>query len=139
MITDKANGAGIITFYAHRWHNAYTTDDEATFTISVSNDKGANWKKVSDVTVTATDYALHKVTANVEGNVRLRFEQTAGKRVLIDNVGITDYESVGAWLPTEEIEIEQPVYYNLQGMPVANPEHGVYIRGIGTNAVKIIL
>ncbi len=139
MITDKANGAGTITFYAHRWHNAYTTDDEATFTISVSNDKGANWKKVSDVSVTATDYALHKVTANVEGNVRLRFEQTAGKRVLIDNVGITDYESVGAWLPTEEIEIEQPVYYNLQGMPVANPEHGVYIRVIGTNAVKIIL
>ena len=42
----------------------------------------------------------------------------------------------------EDIESENqeaPVYYNLQGIPVSNPEKGIYIKVTGKKAVKVAL
>lgn len=50
------------------------------------------------------------------------------------------YDSKGAVSGIEEVEAaETPVYYNLHGIRVDNPEKGLYIRVCGGKAEKVIL
>ena len=48
-----------------------------------------------------------------------------------DNSGITDLED-------EDAQVA-PVYYNLQGMKVANPASGIYIEKRGNKTRKVVI
>ena len=89
MGADKSGGAGKITFYAAKWGS----DATATVAVEYSTDKGSTWKSAGTASVSNGSFTAYNYTVNVSGNVRLRLRQTAGKRVLIDDINITDYSS----------------------------------------------
>ena len=55
------------------------------------------------------------------------------------NVGVGENHNVATQVENIESIDERPIYYNLQGLPVINPEHGIYIRRIGNKTEKVIL
>ena len=97
MAEDKANGAGVISFWAHLWR---TDSEAAIFDVMVSTDHGTTWTTVGNVTVSANKdaggqnvYAQFSVTANTPGAVRIKVNQTAGGRCMVDDLAITDYRN----------------------------------------------
>ncbi|MGN1246112.1 MAG: endonuclease [Muribaculaceae bacterium] len=98
MAEDKLRGAGTLTFYAAPYGN----DEEATVKITYSVDGGESWLPLADnVTITQGDLSLYSFTMNVTGSVRIAIEQTAGKRLNIDDIAISDY--MGAVTSVEAI------------------------------------
>lgn len=85
---DIAGGVGEITFYAKAWDG----DAACEFKVECSGDGGNNWKTVATVTLPKGEaYKKYTVTANVSGDVRVRFVQTAGARAHFDNIAISHY------------------------------------------------
>ncbi len=85
---DIAGGVGEITFYAKAWSGDVACD----FKVECSNDGGNNWKTAATVTLPQNGaYKKYTVTANVSGDVRVRFAQTAGGRALFDNIAMSHY------------------------------------------------
>lgn len=85
---DIAGGVGEITFYAKAWDG----DAACEFKVECSGDGGNNWKTVATITLPKGEaYKKYTVTANVSGDVRVRFVQTAGARAHFDNIAISHY------------------------------------------------
>lgn len=85
---DIAGGVGEITFYAKAWDGA----EACTFKVDCSTDGGNNWKTAATITLPKGEgYKKYTVTANVSGDVRVRFAQTAGNRAQFDNIAISHY------------------------------------------------
>ena len=85
---DIAGGVGVITFYAKAWSG----DAEYVFNVDCSTDGGNNWETVGTVTLPKGEgYKQYTVTANVSGDVRVRFAQTSGGRGQFDNIAISHY------------------------------------------------
>ena len=116
MAEDKAGGAGEISFYAAPFSN----DAAATLKVSYSVDQGSTWTELTGVTaanvarrapqgprgvsvVQANELKRYAVQANIEGNVRIKIEQTGGNRVDVDDVAITDYSKP---IPTSITDID---------------------------------
>lgn len=81
---------------------------------------------------------VHVRTENVkdaEGNVT----QFAGDVVKFDDLDVTDTITTGV----ESVEVEDAnaavEYYNMQGVRVANPENGMYIRRKGNTVTKVFV
>ena len=91
MSEHKAGGIGVVSLFAR----AYGSDGEATIKIQYSAD-GETWNDAETITVSGTVYKEYKATVNQSGNQYVRLLQTAGKRVLIDNIALSDYSAVGA-------------------------------------------
>lgn len=91
MSEHKAGGIGVVSLFAR----AYGSDGEATIKIQYSAD-GETWNDAETITVSGTVYKEYKATVNQSGNQYVRLQQTAGKRVLIDNIALSDYSAVGA-------------------------------------------
>lgn len=111
MSEDIAGGASSFAFYAV----PFGSDDNATIIVSFSTDQGENWTQAATFTITkkgaasAPSTTRLKATAdvmnlyeiddlNISNDVRFKIEQTAGKRVNIDDVTIT--KSVAERVPT---------------------------------------
>ena len=90
-IEPKKNGLGVITFYAAAWANS----EGGKLEVQTSTDNGETWHTAGTVEVPGSvkQYAQYTVTANVEGNVQLRFNETEGGRLLIDDINATDYRA----------------------------------------------
>ena len=88
MASNKAGGAGTVSFYAREWSAA---DGEVTIAVQYSTNSGSTWTTAGKVTLTTTTYAKKSVAVNKTGNVRIRLLQTAGKRALIDDISVPDY------------------------------------------------
>lgn len=89
METPKAHGVGTVTFRASAWRN----DGEAAVAVEYSTD-GAGWHTAGTVTLPSVSTAAYKeynVAVNTAVNVLLRFRQTKGGRVLIDNITADNY------------------------------------------------
>lgn len=85
---DIAGGVGEITFYAKAWDG----DAACEFKVECSGDGANNWKTVANITLPKGEaYKKYTVTANVSGDVRVRFVQTAGARAHFDNIAISHY------------------------------------------------
>lgn len=69
--------------------------------METSTDDGSNWKTVGNITISDASWKEYTVTANVVGDVRVRFRRTQGARMHFDDVTITDYSS-GVSDPTAE-------------------------------------
>lgn len=122
---DNLYHATIIPHVAECTFVVYKTNDdvEAGFykgatavvgeTVTLQNDKGGN------ATVTLTPLHTYDFVFNPE-TLELSVDQTSG---------VADIEAADE-LPT--------VYYNLQGVRVANPENGLYLEVRGNNVRKVV-
>lgn len=91
LASPKEGGLGAVTFQARLW----TNDGEATIAVEWSAD-GEVWTTAGTVKISAADYTEQSVSIRHAGNLYLRLRQTAGSRVLIDNIAASDYSAVGA-------------------------------------------
>lgn len=57
--------------------------------------------------------------------------------VLTHELKITEDPNTG--VEAIEVSAEAPVYFNLQGVKVANPEHGIYVKVVNGEATKVVL
>ncbi len=98
MLEDNPGGASHFSFYA----KPFGSDVAATVVVSYSTDKGGTWTTLQTFTVGATNASNAPVRAamaesniygadlDVKGDIRFKIEQTAGNRLNIDDVTITD-------------------------------------------------
>ena len=84
MNEDVQNGASKITFYASK----YGSDANATLQIQYSTNGGSTWTTLNTCTLNGT-WQQYTYNLNVTGNVRFKFQQTAGSRLNIDDIAIT--------------------------------------------------
>ena len=89
MAEDKLKGVGTITFKACEW--ASDAESNATqLEVLLSGDGGLTWKSLALIDIEGDVMKEFTVTANVEGAVRLKFAQVAGKRMIMDDIALTD-------------------------------------------------
>ena len=147
-LSPKRNGVGVVTFYAAPW----ATTESGKLDVQTSTDGGETWTTAGTVNVesaTAKEYKKYTVTANVSGDVHLRFQQTSGGRLLIDNVEASDFRSA---IDGVESDYHSWTAYSLNGRLVVDlaqdsqvAVHGVdgitYFRGTmhaGTNELNLM-
>ena len=162
MAEDKPNGIGSLSFLAAR----YGSDSEAMISVSYSVNGGNSWIALGSETVSATTLTEYSYTVNVTGNVRIKIEQTSGKRLNIDDISITDYKDNSSvddiknaqWLTYSTqrglvIETAEPIVVEIYSMDAVNVydssvepgktivplENGVYIVVAGDEAKKVIV
>lgn len=90
MSADKPNGVGTVNLYANRWSSS---DGNATIELLISTDHGTSWTSAGSAVINSDDYKSYTFTVNSTGNVRLKIQQTAGKRLNIDNISATNYST----------------------------------------------
>ena len=91
MTQDKPRGAGSITYAIKKWDG----DNDATVEIEYSTDGGTTWSEAEKVVLSSTKWTENTTPVNVAGNVRVRFRQTAGGRLNLGDVTISDYTLSG--------------------------------------------
>lgn len=89
MAHDKPHGAGQLKFFARAWRN----DGDAKLDIMVSTDGGANFTKAGSLDIVGEEFKEYTMPLLSTGNVRVKLQQTAGKRMLVDFLTISDYTS----------------------------------------------
>lgn len=124
---------------------------EVTFTgagdgysyFAVSGGKG-DWASVNAVRFAPT---AGEVAFNLDEKVEFGRGEAAFKVVAEGTYFINvDFDSMTVWVSSEaagvetlEVEAVAPVYYNLQGVEVANPQNGLYIVKQGNKVSKQII
>ncbi|MCM1452131.1 MAG: endonuclease [Clostridium sp.] len=88
MTSDKEHGLGTVTVWAKQWNSS---EGQCTFALEYSLDGGKEWAQAGMATVNSNDYKEYSFAVNKAGNGRVRVRQTAGKRFMVDNIGIGDY------------------------------------------------
>lgn len=104
MTTVKQNGAGTISFWACPWGS----DGEGKIQVNVSTD-GTNWETAATVTIADNtvsraqyQYVEYSADINKEGPVYLQLKQTAGDRILLDDLAVTDHRGTSTIVPDLE-------------------------------------
>jgi len=87
MDFDYPNGLLEVSFYAAD----FSSDTGGEVQVEYSVNGGSSWSDLGDPVQLTPDLTLYQVSGSIEGNVRLRFTKTAGTRINIDDVLITDY------------------------------------------------
>ena len=88
MTEDVTNGASKVTFYAAN----YGSDAAPTMQVQYSTDGGSTWTTAGSCSPGST-WQQYTFNLNVTGNVRFKFNQTAGSRLNIDDIAITSNNS----------------------------------------------
>lgn len=137
MLDDKPEGCDSLWFYAGR----YSSDTGVQLTVSYSLDCGLSWTPVVEgLTVGTWQRYAYKIER--DGDIRLSFQAlgTAGKRINLDDVQMSDYVRV---VGVEDIDFtfsEAPVsVYSLDGRYVGTAlptTRGIYIVKRGHHATK---
>lgn len=91
MITDKSHGVATVTAYMAAW----SASEKAEVELMVSDDNGATWTSAGKAAVDVAEYRPYTFTVNKPGDIRLKIQQTAGARMLVDNIEAGDYSSAG--------------------------------------------
>lgn len=126
---DIAGGVGEITFYAKAWDG----DAACEFKVECSGDGGNNWKTVTTVTLPKGEaYKKYTVTANVSGDVRVRFVQTAGARAHFDNIAISHYRGGIAGV---ESDYHAWTAYSLNGQLVVSLSEQAEVQVYGIDGI----
>lgn len=126
---DIAGGVGEITFYAKAWEG----DAACEFKVECSGDGGNNWKTVATVTLPKGEtYKKYTVTANVSGDVRVRFVQTAGARAHFDNIAISHYRGGIAGV---ESDYHAWTAYSLNGQLVVSLSEQAEVQVYGIDGI----
>lgn len=126
---DIAGGVGEITFYAKAWDG----DAACEFKVECSGDGGNNWKTVATITLPKGEaYKKYTVTANVSGDVRVRFVQTAGARAHFDNIAISHYRGGIAGV---ESDYHAWTAYSLNGQLVVSLSEQAEVQVYGIDGI----
>lgn len=126
---DIAGGVGEITFYAKAWEG----DAACEFKVECTGDGGNNWKTVATVTLPKGEvYKKYTVTANVSGDVRVRFVQTAGARAHFDNIAISHYRGGIAGV---ESDYHAWTAYSLNGQLVVSLSEQAEVQVYGIDGI----
>lgn len=88
MQFDKSNGAGEVSFFAA--NSGFSGDAGGIVQLSISTNGGGAWSNVGNPITLTNTLTQYSFSPNIEGNVRIRITRTAGNRVSIDDVRITD-------------------------------------------------
>ncbi|MBD5234137.1 MAG: hypothetical protein HDS65_08180 [Bacteroidales bacterium] len=86
MAEDRERGLGTVSF----WARPYVNDDDAEFDVQYSTDGGKNYKTAGTVKIVKGNFAQYSVFVGANAPARLRLKQKSGKRVMIDDITITD-------------------------------------------------
>ncbi len=97
MAENRDKGIGTVSFWAQPFNN----DDAAEFEVEYSTDGGSNYRSAGKVTIEKGDFAQYSVYVGCTSPARLRLTQKSGKRVMIDDLAITD-PTTGLSDPTAE-------------------------------------
>ncbi len=89
MAENKTRGAATVSFQARNW----TNDGTSTIEVEYSTDNGQSWNSCGSAKVDSENYTGFSYRPNIAGNVRIRLRQTSGKRILVDDIEITDHSS----------------------------------------------
>ncbi|MEG1766751.1 MAG: endonuclease [Muribaculaceae bacterium] len=92
MDEDKLNGASRLSFFA----GIYGSDDDVTIDVMYSTDGGSNWVTLKTEVITEHLLKEFSYTVNIATPVRFKIQKTAGKRLNIDDIAISDFASVTA-------------------------------------------
>lgn len=126
---DIAGGVGEITFYAKAWDG----DAACEFKVECSGDGANNWKTVANITLPKGEaYKKYTVTANVSGDVRVRFVQTAGVRAHFDNIAISHYRGGIAGV---ESDYHAWTAYSLNGQLVVSLSEQAEVQVYGIDGI----
>lgn len=98
MLTDKPNGVGIVELYGKQWSSS---DGEATIELLYSTDHGRSWTSAGTAPINSNTYQALTFTVNRQGNVRLKVQQTTGKRCIIDDISASNYTATSSIDPIE--------------------------------------
>lgn len=87
MDFDYPMGLGELSFYAAN----FSSDSGGALQVSFSTDQGTTWEELGENITLTSELTQYTIAGSIEGNVRLRFDKTAGNRINIDDVLISDY------------------------------------------------
>lgn len=162
MTEDKADGIGVISFYAKMWS---TSDGQCVVCVETSTDGGTSWTEAGKITIDQTAYTQYQLPVNIAGNARLKLRQTSGKRFMLDLLEIGNYQAsvesfdVNGWTAyavQDNLIIESDMphdgvsIYNMKGETVFNSSikvgttqvqlpQGLYIVVIDGDSQKILI
>lgn len=95
MDFNKSSGANEFSFYAS--NSGFSNDTGGELQVYYSTDDGSNWTELGDPVVLGDELEQFVFSVEMSGELRFRINKTAGGRVNIDDIRITDYIE-----PTEE-------------------------------------
>lgn len=90
MEFDHPGGLSEVSFYAAN----YGDNTGGVLEVSYSTDGGNSWTVLGDPLTLDATLTAYTLQGSVQGDVRLRFERTAGDRINVDDVLISDYIEV---------------------------------------------
>lgn len=96
MLEAKEGGIGTVSLWARLWRQENNT---VTLNVSVSADMGQSWNKAGTITIEPIDngagnrYREYTLPINLEGNLRVKFEQDIPSRTMIDDIRMTDFRN----------------------------------------------
>ena len=93
MAEDTPGGIGSVSLWARSYKDA---DGEARFELQYSTDGGNLWETAGEASAKTTTYEEFHFIVNKSGNVRLRINQTYGKRWYLDDISASAYRSNSA-------------------------------------------
>ena len=133
-------GYAILTFKAAPWDNSKETN-----TIQVSINNGGNFiSETSALTMTPgswTDYSLGIAGGTANTTITISAVKESKNRFFLDEVKVmASTEDKVTGIEDTMVDENAPVeYYNLQGVKVANPENGIFIKKQGGRTSKVVL
>lgn len=115
MDFDKANGVNELSFFAG--NSGFSGDGNGKIQVYYSTDGGANWVTAGDEISVTDDLELYTLTLQIQDDVRFRFNKTAGGRVNIDDVKISDYivpedkATIALFVDGQKVDEADSVYF----------------------------
>lgn len=132
MNEDKQGGASTLSFYVA----LYNGDTDATIEVSYSTKQGAtgSWVKLGSEVITNTTLKQLNYTVNVAEPIRIKIQQTVGRRLNIDDIAMTDYS-----MPSSIGQATESAWdaYVQQGKLVLEMDEARLVKVFSANAVTM--
>ncbi len=163
MLEDIPDGVSSLSF----WAALYSSDADATIDVMYSVDGGNAWTKVASEVISNTVLRQFTYSIKSPSPIRFKFQQTAGKRLNIDDIACSKYQPVPiAANPVEEyawdtyvkqgklvIEVNSPGVFKVysanavtmyretlpEGTVSVSLPAGMYIVVCGDKAKKVVI
>jgi hypothetical protein len=128
-------------YYVHAVQPETSTENTSDNS-AATDDSSSNVRRKDSTNSNVVTYVIdEQMPTSTNG---LAFKTNSNKiEIVFDATGTLETTEYLTPAGVEEVNVEAsdvaPVYYNLQGMRVDNPEHGIYIRCRGNKVDKVAL
>lgn len=123
----------------------FGSENPADFCKVLISVDGAEFTEIAPVTAAAEGWTLTSADlADVKGStLQVRFKYTATPECVgvwkVKNLNVTGFKDAQGIESVETTDALEAVYYNLQGVRVANPANGIYIKVQGNKTSKVYI